>query len=171
MPEYNAPGYAPPEEDPNAYRNARREAIAPGLREMREGTREAISSAQSLDNPNARSMFIKKALQGYGKGLESVAAGAGREARQVAGDKRREQLDTYRIQHSIQSDTYLRNYQNEINKIAADFAQQQGLAAQAYEVGMDPNLTMASTQTAAQRSSMTARERGQSLRQQFYPGA
>jgi hypothetical protein len=168
MPEYNAPEYAPPGEDPNAYRDARREAIAPGLRAMREGTREAISSAQSLDNPNARGQFIKQALQGYGQGLESVAAGAGKEARQVAGDKRNEQLDTYKIQHSIQSDTYLKNYQNQINTIAADFAQQQAVAMQNFNSQMDPNVNV---QEPAPTGPRTAMEAGRALRQQFYPGA
>jgi hypothetical protein len=167
MPEYNAPEYTPPGEDPNAYKEARREAIAPGLRAMREGTREAISSAQSLDNPNARALFIKQALQGYGQGLESVAAGAGKEARQVAGDKRSEQLDTYRVQHSVQTDTYLQNYQNQINTIAADFAQQQAVAMQNYNAQSDPNVTMASSTPSGPR---TAMEAGRALRQQFYPG-
>lgn len=168
MPEYSAPAYAPPEKDPNAYREARQEAISPGLRSLREGSREAISTAQSLDNPNARSKFIKDVLRGYGQGLESVAAGAGREARQVAGDERREQLDTYRIQHSIQSDTYLKNYQNQINKISSDFAQQQSVAMQNFNAQMDPNITVASAAPVAGRSAMEA---GRALRQQFYPGA
>jgi hypothetical protein len=167
MPEYNAPAYAPPGEDPDAYGKARSEAMGPGLRALREGTSEAISSAQSLDNPNARGQFIKQALQGYGQGLESVAAGAGKEARQVAGDKRKEQLDTYRIQHSVQTDTYLQNYQNQINTIAADFAQQQAAAQQNFNAQMDPNVTMASSTPSGPR---TAMEAGRALRQQFYPG-
>jgi hypothetical protein len=161
MPEYNAPEYNAPDEDPMAYTQARQEAMGPGLRSLREGARESISTAQSLDNPNAS----------YGQGLESVASGAGREARQVAGDKRRDQLDIYRIQHSVQSDTYLRNYQNQINTIAADFAQQQSVAMQNYNAQMDPNVTVAQSQSPAERSSMTAAQRGQALRQQFYPGA
>jgi hypothetical protein len=135
---------------------------------MREGVREAISSAQSLDNPNARSKFIKQALQGYGQGLENVAAGAGREARQEMQGKRKEQLDAYRIQHSVQSDTYLRNYQNQINQIAADFAQQQQIAMENYNAQYNQDVTIAGGPTSVTR---TAKEASESLKQQFYPGA
>jgi hypothetical protein len=125
LPDWNSPGYNPPEEDPNAYKNARREEMGPGMRELREGTREAISSAQSLDNPNARSKFIQQSLKGYGQGLEKVASGASRSARGIAKDKRKEQLHVYDTKHQIKSNNYLVNYQNEINTIAADFASQQ----------------------------------------------
>ena len=125
MPKYEAQAYAPPGEDPGVYNAARAEAMGPGIRALREGTREAISSAQSLDNPNARGKFIKQALQGYGQGLESVSAGASREGRQVAGQKRAEQLDIYRTNYNAKNDAYLKNYQNEINTIATQFAQDQ----------------------------------------------
>jgi len=131
MPKYEGVGeYKPPEEDQGVYDKARREAMGPGMRELREGTREAISSAQSLDNPNARAKFVQQALKGYGQGLEGVASSAGKEARGVARDKRQEQLSMYKTNYEIKSNNYLMNYQAEINTIAQDFAS--GQAAQMY---------------------------------------
>jgi len=131
-PEFKPPEYSPPAEDKGAYAQARREAIAPGLRELREGTREAIQSAQSLDNPNARANFISQSLKGYGRGLEQVAAGAGREARGVQAQKRAEQLDIYRSQYDVKNRAYLENYHNQMTKMATDFATQ-------VSTGIDPN--------------------------------
>jgi hypothetical protein len=143
LPEYEGIGeYAPPEEDEGVYKTARREAMGAGMRELREGTREAISSAQSLDNPNARSKFIRQSLKGYGQGLENVAAGAAREGRTEARDKRREQLDLYKTNYDIRSDTYLKNYQNTINTIASNFASEQAAQAQNTAMEMNPNLNV-----------------------------
>lgn len=130
LPEYKGPGeYKPPEEDKSVYNTARREAMGPGLRELREGSREAISGAESLDNPNARGKFIQQALKGYGQGLEKVAAGAAKEGRIASDRARAEQLSTYKINYDVKSDVYLKNYQNEINTIAANFASEQNAQA------------------------------------------
>jgi len=138
MPEYKAPEYKEPEEDPNVYAKEREIAMGPGLRALRQGTREAIMTASSLDNPNAKSEFIKDALTGYGEGLESVTSGAHKQARQVQMDKRNQQLETYRIKYKAQSDAYMINYQNKINKIATDYANQQAQSQQEAAMGVAP---------------------------------
>jgi hypothetical protein len=144
LPEYKGAGeYTPPEEDEGVYRQARREAMGPGMRALREGTREAISSAQSLDNPNARAKFIQQSLKGYGQGLESVAAGASKEGRTEARFKRQEQLDVYKTNYDIKSNTYLVNYQNQINTIAATFASEQAANVANFNASMDPNVNVA----------------------------
>jgi hypothetical protein len=144
LPEYKGVGeYAPPEEDKGVYQQARREAMGPGMRELREGTREAISSAQSLDNPNARAKFIQQSLKGYGQGLENVAAGAAKEGRTEARSKRAEQLSMYKTNYDIRSETYLQNYQNQINTIAANFASKQAAQVTNYNAGLDTNTSVA----------------------------
>jgi len=147
LPKYEGIGeYKPPEEDPNAYKIARREAMGPGMRELREGTREAISSGQSLDNPNARSKFIQDALKGYGKGLENVAAGAAKEGRAEAGRKRSEQLSLYKTNYDVRSNVYLTNYQNKVNKIAQDFAAEQSVRIANWSAGIDQGAGASSLQ-------------------------
>jgi len=138
-PEYKAEAYETPEEDPGVYKTARREAMGPGLRALREGTREAISSAQSLDNPNARGLFIKQALAGMGKGLENVAAGASREARGVAQAKRSEQLNQYQTKYNAKSQANLVNFNNKINTIAKNFAARQSAQIANYNAQFNTN--------------------------------
>jgi len=133
-PEFKARKYKPPEEDPRVYSKARDEAMGPGLRALREGTREAISTSQSLDNPNARGLFIKQALQGYGSGLEGVSSAAGKEARSVAGAKRAEQLNIYNTKYQARSAADKINYQAKVNQMAQDFAQQQQIAQANYQM-------------------------------------
>ena len=138
LPGYKGIGeYKPPEEDQSVYKNTRREAMGVGMRELREGTREAISSGESLDNPNARSKFIQQALKGYGQGLERVAAGASREGRAEAGRQRSEQLSLYKANYDVRSNVYLTNYQNKVNKIAQDFASEQAVQIANWNAGVD----------------------------------
>lgn len=141
---FKARDYKPPEEDPRVYSKARDEAMGPGLRALREGTREAISTSQSLDNPNARGLFIKQALQGMGSGLEGVSAAAGREARSVAGQKRSEQLNIYNTKYQARTDADKINYQAKVNQMAQNFAQQQAVAQANYQMqfNTDPRLKM-----------------------------
>jgi len=134
--------YAPPEEDKSVYDTARREAMGAGMRELREGTREAISSSQSLDNPNARGKFIQQALKGYGQGLEQVAKGAASEAKGIAGRARAEQLDVYKTNYQAKTNAYLINYQNQINTIAANFASQQNAQAMNFHANLAKNTTV-----------------------------
>ena len=137
MPDYAAPEYKPPEEDPTVYKKARQMAIAPGLREARQRTREAIMSSYALDNPNQRSEFIRNAIKGYGEGLEGISSQAGKEARQEAGRKRSEQLQLYNAQYAAKSKESMINYQNEINKLMEDFNQQKMIADDAYQYGRE----------------------------------
>ena len=134
VPAYKAPEYAPPAEDPGAYTRARREAMAPGARSLREGLREAIHGAGNLDNPNAKAKFIGEALQGFGRGLEGVAAGAAREGRAEAGRQRQEQMQIYNAKYKVMESEALTNYENEIGKIAQDYANQVAMAS----AGIDP---------------------------------
>jgi hypothetical protein len=152
LPTYNAPAYTPPAQDDGEYTQARGEAIAPGLREMRQGLRESISVASSLDNPAAKSQFIRQAMKGYGAGLDKVSAGAGREAQTRSDKKYAQELNNYRIQYDAKSDNYLRNYQNQINTIAAEFAQQQQINSQNYAAGIDTGGGLSTSQRFAQRA-------------------
>jgi hypothetical protein len=129
MPEFKSREFAPPAEDPGVYNRERAIAMGPGLRALKEGTREAINVAQSLDNPNARGRFIKQALQGYGQGLENVSAQAHRSATAEAGRKRNEQLEIYRTNWAAKNDAYLMNYKNQITQIAQQYANDQQAAA------------------------------------------
>jgi len=125
LPEFKAREYKPPKEDEGVYRSERRKAMAPGLRELRQRTQEAMIMSRSLANPTARSEFVRDSLEGYGRGLERVAAGAGREARTEAARKRTEQLNLYNSKYKILSSQDAINYQNKLQKIATDFASRQ----------------------------------------------
>ncbi len=105
------PDYSPPEEDPQAYRAARQEAMGRGERAIRNRAQEAIMSSKSIDNPQARKQFINSVLSGVGEGLEAVAAGAGREARQVTGAKRAEQMQVYNAKYQAQSQEAMSRYE------------------------------------------------------------
>lgn len=135
MPTFVGDEYAPPEQDSAIYDAEREKAIRPGLRALREGTTEAISSSQSLDNPNARSMFIKRALHGYGQGLEGVAAQAGREATGRADKKYQQQLDIYRTKYEYKRSADLVNYQSQVSQIAQQFAADQQANIMNYQEG------------------------------------
>ena len=144
LPEYEGIGeYKPPEETDDAYNKARQGSMNAGVREMRDQARESMSTAQSLDNPNARAKFVQQALKGYGQGLSKVAQAAGKEGRTEASRSRSEELQTYRTNYDIKSDAYLKNYQNEINQIATDFASGQAANVQNYNAGLNPNVTVA----------------------------
>ena len=144
LPEYKGIGeYKPPEETDDAYNKARQGSMNAGVREMRDQARESMSTAQSLDNPNARAKFVQQALKGYGQGLSKVAQAAGKEGRTEASRSRSEELQTYRTNYDIKSDAYLKNYQNEINQIATDFASGQAANVANYNAGLNPNVTVA----------------------------
>ena len=133
VPDYQAREYAPPEEDPGIYNAERSKAMGQGLRSLRNRTQEAMLMSRSLDNPQARQQFVRNALEGYGRGLESVAAGASREARTQANTKRAEQLRIYNSKYKALSAQDMTNYQNKLNKIASDFAQAQTANATNYQ--------------------------------------
>jgi hypothetical protein len=135
MPEFQGEEYAPPERDQAIYDEERRKAMGPGMRALREGTREAISSSQSLDNPNARGKFIQEALHGYGQGLESVAAQGDRQATMTADKRQAEAVSMYRTKYEYKRSEDLMNYKSEINTIAADFAAESAASMMNYNAG------------------------------------
>ena len=73
------PTYVAPELDKRKVRALTQKMAAPGVRTLRESVQQAMG--RNYDNPNVRKMTLREALQGYGTGLESVMAGAGKEAR------------------------------------------------------------------------------------------
>lgn len=67
-----------PEFDKGRLRQLRQQAAAPGIRKLRTALNRAL--VRSYENPNVARMIQRSALAGYGEGLESVLAGAGRTA-------------------------------------------------------------------------------------------
>ena len=92
---YKAPEYEPPERDPMLEKRLRQEYMAPGMRQVRRSTQQAIISSKSLDNPNARSLFIQKALEGVGSAVSQIAGTAGKEARAEAEARYQDDLSKY----------------------------------------------------------------------------
>jgi len=135
MPTFQGEEYAPPERDQAIYDQERRRSMGPGMRALREGTREAISSSQSLDNPNARSKFIQQALHGYGQGLESVASQADRQATMTADRRQAEAVSMYQTKYEYKRNEDLMNYKTEISTIAADFAAESAASVANYNAG------------------------------------
>lgn len=68
-----------PKLDKRAVRATAQKLAAPGLRTLRQTVQQAMG--RNFENPNVRKMTLREALRGYGTGLESVMAGANREAR------------------------------------------------------------------------------------------
>jgi len=132
MPTYTARDYAPPEEDKGYEKGKRRELMGAGQRELRQRTQEAIIGSRSLSNPAARKDFVRSALAGFGSGLESVSRGATGSAATLARQKRAEDLTLYNSKFKVLEGADITNYQNEINRIAADFASAQWGAQQQY---------------------------------------
>jgi hypothetical protein len=130
--------------------------MGPGMRALREGTREAISSSQSLDNPNARGKFIQQALQGYGQGLESVASGADRQATKTADKRHSEALSMYRTKYDYRRDEDLMNFKTEVTKIANDFAMTSSVDMMNYQAGFGQG---GGEQTTMQRDRSNARSK------------
>ena len=161
IPEFQAPEalqyaeYAPPEREPERERALRREAMGPGLREMRRRTQEAISSSASIDNPAARGKFLADVLQGMGAGLESVSAGASQQARQQYNIERNEQLMTYNKEWEANAQEAMTAYETELQAAIMDFQQQAQKSAYEYQAALQ--YPGASTQT--QYENMTPLER------------
>jgi hypothetical protein len=132
MPDYTPREYAPPEEDKGYEKGKRRELMGAGQRELRQRTQEAIVGARSLSNPAARKDFVRSALAGFGSGLESVSRGATGSAATLARQKRADDLTLYNSKFKVLEGADITNYQNEINRIAADFASAQWGAQQKY---------------------------------------
>jgi hypothetical protein len=72
------PTFTAPEYDEGAIAKKTQKYAAPGIRGLRTAMQE--TTAQRYDNPNVKRMTLRDALLGYGQGLESVMAGAGKTA-------------------------------------------------------------------------------------------
>jgi hypothetical protein len=73
LPTYTAPVY-----DENAITTLAQQRAAPGLRALRQQINRA--SGVNYENPNAKRMTLRDALQGYGQGVASVINAAGQQA-------------------------------------------------------------------------------------------
>lgn len=99
--QFNAPGkiklpeYKPPEYDEKKEKALRSEYMGPGMAQARRAVSQAIVSSKSLDNPNARSMFIQNALSGLGQAVEKVSTGASQQARAEARARYSDELGKY----------------------------------------------------------------------------
>jgi len=80
-----APELDLPEYDERKVSALTQKRSASGVRRLRETTQRAMD--QSYENPNVKKMTVRDALAGYGTGLESVMAGAGRAATQEYGQQ------------------------------------------------------------------------------------
>jgi hypothetical protein len=150
MPKYIPREYAPPEEDKGYEAAKRRELMGAGQRELRQRTQEAIIGSRSLSNPAARKDFARAALAGFGEGLEKVSRGATGQAATLARQKRADQMQIYNTKYKILSGADLTNYQNEINRIAADFANQQRAAQSTFDLQKAAYLSQPQSVIAAQ---------------------
>jgi len=92
---YKSPAYKPPERDEMVEKKLRREYMGSGMRQIRRATSQAVISSKSMDNPNARSLFIGKALEGVGGAISKVAGTAGREASKEATVRYHDDLNKY----------------------------------------------------------------------------
>ena len=72
--------YVAPEYDEARIATLTQRAAAPGVRTLRMALRETTARRGGEYNPNVRAMTLRKALQGYGTGLESIYGGAAKTA-------------------------------------------------------------------------------------------
>lgn len=68
--------YVPPAYDYGRISSLTQELASPNVRKLRSGLREAMLSTSNIENPAARSMMMRRSLEGYGQGLESAIGGA-----------------------------------------------------------------------------------------------
>jgi len=106
MPEFAAPGY-----DDREVRKLTQKHAAPGTRKLREAVQIAMS--RDYDNPNVKRLHLRDALSGYGSGLESVMAGAGRAATAEYGER-------YGIEHDAAVKRYSAEMQGREEKYEDD---------------------------------------------------
>lgn len=71
--------YYAPTPDMGRIQLLTQEAAAPGVRKLRGGLTEALQTAARAENPNVQALLSRKALEGYGGGLEDIMGGARRE--------------------------------------------------------------------------------------------
>jgi hypothetical protein len=120
---FKAPEYAPPERDLGEERQLRREYMAPGMAQIRRTTQQAVISSKSMDNPNARALFINKALQGVGSALEKVTTGASTQARAESMQRYNTELEKYYTGWKSKMDEAKINWDADWNSAVLDFNQ------------------------------------------------
>lgn len=121
LPTYQAPEYAPPEYDQGRETALRQQFMAPGLRNLRTQTQNAILSAKSLDNPASQAQFVREVLSGYGEGLENVSMGATTSAMQKAEREYARELNKYGVGYQAKTQQEMTNYEAQLQKAFADF--------------------------------------------------
>ena len=104
LPQYERPELAPvdpfvaPEYDEARVAELTQQAAAPGIRTLRQALRE--TTARRFDNPNVGALTMRKALEGYGTGLESILGGAAQTARGQYSEERAGELEEARVNYS-----------------------------------------------------------------------
>ena len=104
LPEYERPELAPvdpfvtPEYDEARVAELTQQAAASGIRTLRQALRE--TTARRFDNPNVGALTMRKALEGYGTGLESILGGAAQTARGQYSEERAGELEEARVNYS-----------------------------------------------------------------------
>lgn len=129
------PEYKPPERDEGLTRQLRREYMGPGVNQIRRTTQEAIISSKSMDNPNARSLFIEKALAGVGQGIARVSATAGQEANREATQRYSEAMQKYNTGYKIMAEEAKAAYDSKWKQALMDFQERQYAARSNMNVG------------------------------------
>lgn len=93
--DYKSPDYKPPEYDEGLEKKLRQQYMAPGMSQVRRSQQQATISAKSIDNPNARALFINQAMEGAGAAISQVAGTATRGAQQEARARYSDELSKY----------------------------------------------------------------------------
>jgi len=122
--------YKPPEYDKGEEKKLRAQYMAPGMSQIRRSTSQAIISSKSLDNPNARSLFINKALEGVGGAVSQVSATAGQQARAEARASYRDELEKYNIGWKAKAEVAKTNWSAQWDKALADYKAAMGVFSQ-----------------------------------------
>jgi hypothetical protein len=102
LPTYTAPTY-----DENAITTLAQQRAAPGLRALRNQVNRA--SGVNYENPNAKRMTLRDALQGYGQGVANVINAAGQQA-----------TSEYNAKYSRQSENAANEFQSQSASVASE---------------------------------------------------
>jgi hypothetical protein len=139
-PDLAIPEYKPPGEDKGYERGKRDEFSAPGRSRLGRKTSEAILAGRNIDNPAARTQFMKSLVTGYGEGLSGVMGEAGRAAGAAASRKRSEDLSIYASNWSGQAEMartkYTRDFSTQLNNFVYGEQARQSNTAAANQAGM-----------------------------------
>ena len=118
---FDLPDYKPPVEKAGAGKKAAEEIYQRGRGDMGEQVHNAIISAKSMQNPQARAKYVGEVLRGLGSGLASLSLQAGKAGRAEAGRKRSEQIRTYEAKYKAESAEALAQYDAEMTQAIAQW--------------------------------------------------